>query len=713
MRFTRRNFIKAAGATGLTLAAAPTLALGSSTGRIDRQAWVRRHNPAVKQFDPFSALTVGNGEFAFTADITSLQTFTTECERTFPLCTTAHWSWHSTPAPAGIRREDFRYQDFDTYGRKVGYATEQRGQEPLFNWLRENPHRLHLGRIGLELKRSDGSRATPADLRNCAQVLDLWTGVLESRFEFEGQPVRVQTCCHADSDLVAARIESPLLGTEKLKVLLAFPYGSSGMSMADWNAPARHSTAFGKGASNHVEFSRILDGTKYHAALEWNRGEFSPRTMHEFALAGVQGRAMEFVCHFAERAATEKLPSFSAAKSSSERAWKKFWQEGGAVDLSDSTDPRAGELERRVVLSLYNTAVHCAGSLPSAETGLLFNSWYGKFHLEMHWWHSVHFTAWNRFSRFEKSLSLYERILPLARETAQRQGYRGARWPKMLGPDGHDSPSSIGPLLIWQQPHPIYYAELCYREAPTKQTLARWLDIVMDTAEFMASYAVLVRERNQYVLGPPLKTVPENTDTTTAINPTFELAHWRFGLLTAQQWRERLGLGRNPEWDQVLNLLAPLPMRDGLYLMQEGMDDTYTQWNWEHPSLVGALGMLPGDGVDAAVMRRSVARMMEVWQWDRAWGWDFGNTAMCAARTGRPDLAVNALLINSVKNRYLPNGHNFQLDDLPAYLPGNGALLCAVAMMCGGWTNGPETSVPGFPSNGQWSVRYEGLKRWV
>ena len=34
--------------------------------------------------------------------------------------------------------------------------------------------------------------------------------------------------------------------------------------------------------------------------------------------------------------------------------------------------------------------------MPPQETGLTCNSWYGKFHLEMHWWHSVHFALWNR-----------------------------------------------------------------------------------------------------------------------------------------------------------------------------------------------------------------------------------------------------------------------------------------------------------------------------
>ncbi|HKI69970.1 MAG TPA: glycoside hydrolase family 65, partial [Verrucomicrobiae bacterium] len=371
------------------------------------------------------------------------------------------------------------------------------------------------------------------------------------------------------------------------------------------------------------------------------------------------------------------------------------------------------ELERRVVLSLYNTSLHCAGSLPSAETGLLFNSWYGKFHLEMHWWHSVHFTTWRRFSLFERSLAIYQRILPIARETAKRQGYRGVRWPKMIGPDGHDSPSPIGPLLIWQQPHPIYYAELCYREHPTRETLDRWREIVFETAEFMASYAVLVEKRNQFVLGPPLKTVSENTDARTTSNATFELAYWRFGLRTAQSWRERLGLSRQPHWDEVLKKLSPLPTQDGLYLMQEGMTDTYTKWNWEHPALLGTFGMQPGDGANATTMRRTARKVMDTWQWNRSWGWDFPLAAMAAARSGEPALALDFLMFDAPKNHYLLNGHNYQRPNLPAYLPGNGGLLDAVAMMCAGWTNGPKAHAPGFPNNGKWAVRHEGLRQWM
>ena len=68
-----------------------------------------------------------------------------------PLCTQSQWGWHSFPIPDGLSPGQLRLEMFDTYGREVGYKTSSRGQERLFNWLRENPHRLNLARIGLTL----------------------------------------------------------------------------------------------------------------------------------------------------------------------------------------------------------------------------------------------------------------------------------------------------------------------------------------------------------------------------------------------------------------------------------------------------------------------------------------------------------------------------------------------------------------------------------
>jgi hypothetical protein len=364
-------------------------------------------------------------------------------------------------------------------------------------------------------------------------------------------------------------------------------------------------------------------------------------------------------------------------------------------------------LERRIVLSQYLLAVNEAGSLPPQESGLYNNGWNGKFHLEMHWWHGAHYALWGRFPMFDSSLGWYREILPKAKELARSQGFTGARWPKMVGPDGEDAPSGTGPLLIWQQPHPIFYAELEYRLDPTEKTLKKWQDIVQESAEFMADFAQFDKATERYVLGPPLKTVPENTQPKTTFNPTYELSYWRTGLRLAQTWRERLHQPREKRWDDVLQKLAALPQNDGVYLQQEGMLDTYTKMNWEHPSLIGPNGMLPADGTEPAIAKATVEKVWQHWKFDRCWGWDFPMVAMSAAKNGRPTIAVDALLHPSKKNSY--NNVGLSTGGPFPYFPSNGGLLYAVAMMCAGWDGAPARHAPGFPSDGSWNIRFEGL----
>ena len=84
--------------------------------------------------------------------------------------------------------------------------------------------------------------------------------------------------------------------------------------------------------------------------------------------------------------------------------------------------------------------------------------------------------------------------------------------------------------------------------------------------------------------------------------------------------------------------------------------------------------------------------------------------AMSAARLNMPSKAIDALFMPVQKNTYLPNGHNYQDKSLRLYLPGNGGLLAAVAMMCAGW-DGSKGPAPGFPKDGTWKVKWEGLKK--
>ena len=194
--------------------------------RIDRAALIRRHNPVSRKLDPLSPLSIGNGEFAFTADITGLQTFPQAYESEMPLCTLSQWGWHTTPLPRGLDPKDLRLKQYETHGRSVGYHTSSEGQKDLFDWLRENPHRLHLGRIGLDLSKSGGTKVTPDDLAEIEQRLDLWRGVIISRFSLEGTPVKITTAVHPDLNLLAVNIESLLIHKGRLAVRIDFPYGS-------------------------------------------------------------------------------------------------------------------------------------------------------------------------------------------------------------------------------------------------------------------------------------------------------------------------------------------------------------------------------------------------------------------------------------------------------------------------------------------------------
>ena len=74
----------------------------------------------------------------------------------------------------------------------------------------------------------------------------------------------------------------------------------------------------------------------------------------------------------------------------------------------------------------------------------------------------------------------------------------------MTDPDGHEAPSSVGAFLIWQQPHFIYFAEQAYQAHSNKKMLEKYRDLVLVTADFMASYAYFDPEKKRYVLGAPL-----------------------------------------------------------------------------------------------------------------------------------------------------------------------------------------------------------------
>ena len=682
---------------------------------IDRLALVTRHNVIITQPDTLGSLSVGNGEFAFTIDVSGLQTFPEVYENGIPLGTQSQWAWHAFPNTNKFTLSDVAQNFGSCDSTSVPYAVQQTNGRAgdASNFLRANPHRLHMGQVGLIIKRSDGTTATINDLKNIRQELDLWSGKIESKYEIEGTPVKVILYALQDDDGIVARIESPLLSSGRLKAVIKFPYAKDCHVCPgyDWSNEDKHTSTIDSAAKYSATIARVIDSTRYFTNLSWDNGELKQTSAHQFELTASENTVgLELGVVFTRDRRPYEVEFDEVARFNTEH-WRNFWTAGGAVDFSKCTDPRAAELERRVVLSQYLTKIQCSGSLPPQETGLTMNSWYGKFHLEMHWWHATHFALWNRASLMSRSLEFYRDAIERAKATAAWQGYKGARWQKMTDPHGKESPSGVGAFIIWQQPHPIYLAELMYRDTPDPVILARYSEIVFETADFMASFMKL-REDSLYHLCHPLIPAQEIFKATETDDPTFELRQWEQAFTIAQMWRRRLEMPDSEEWSLIINRMALLPIRDMKYLPNATTKDAYTkdEFRRDHPSVLGSLGIVPLDErIEPDIMENTLDDIMANWQWETTWGWDYPMMAMTAARLGEPQKAIDALMMDVQKNTYLVNGHNYQDKRLRLYLPGNGGLLAAVAMMAAGW-DGCAVTNPGFPKDGKWDVMWEGLK---
>jgi hypothetical protein len=702
---------------------------------IDRHALVTRHNPHIARVDPDAPLTVGNGNFAFGCDITGLQTFADYYQRNgIPVETLSRWCWVTDPNPNNYTLADASKDFTMPDGSVRPFPTK--ASSPAGDWLRKNPRNHPLGQLALEWDKPDGSAFTPDDIEAPEQTLDLWTGIVTSRFKLGGTPVTVTTACDPQLDTIAVRIESKWVELGKMHVRLAFPRGHDlavkNTPPLDWSSPESHTSK--ETSPGYIE--RQVGSAQYAVRL----GGFSATGSsvffeeigaHQFriSLAEPTGR-MDFALGFyrggeppAIFAVLDQLFDASAAH------WKSFWQTTAAVDFSGSTNPLATKLEERMILSRYLMAVQMAGDVPPQETGLTCSTWYGKHHSEMIYWHAAHFALWGSDPLLARNLAWFKSQLPAARALAKERGLRGARWAKMTGPEMRESPGG-NPLIVWNQPHMVYLSELLYRNSPTPATLAAYRDLVLETAECVASMVHWNADKKQYDLGPPLWIAQEIYDQAASQNPSYELAYWRWSLETAQLWRIRLGQPRDEHWDHIIAHLAPIPQKDGKYVALGSNPDTWDniESRHDHPTMLAPLGILPGNGpdVDRATMERTLDAVLKNWDWEtKIWGWDYPMIAMTATRLGHPAIALEVLLRDGPNNRYLPTGHCPQRSDekqgkftapgarkreIAVYLPANGAFLNAVALMVAGW-DGCAEEFPGFPKDGTWKIRAEGLHR--
>ena len=702
----------------LLLCARPLLVAAA----INREQIVRSFNPYRTTSSNSTPCQVGNGNFAFGADVTGLQTF-------LPYNILSTWGWHNSSlptTPGQTSPADFTGLDWWTHGRLVNYDQPNPDENDISNWMIGNPQRMNLGRIGLWFSDDNVSET---DLTEKSQHLDIYNGTILSEFIYKGSKVEVQTFADPDSTTVAVEINSSLVSNGQLGVFFDYPY----MAYANkfeapfvglYNATANHTTSLQQDGCQ-ARIQHDLDSTTYFTTISWSlNGKVSGplSSSHRYILrpASNSSSLLSFTSSYHFYPTPETAPYYSpqgqgmgintnvsSIKSGSSAWWEAYWKEGAFVAMKSNSSSNATELQRRVILSQYLQAVNEAGFDPPQESGLVNNGWFGKFHAEMWLWHLGHLARWGRYSLLSRAVpGVYDRFLPSSIQRAQLQGYDGARWGKESDPTGRSAPGEINSFLIWQQPHPMVFAEYEYRAFPSASTLQKWDIILSETANFMVSYAFWNESTGVYDLGPPMYPVSENTDPNVTRNPTFELAYWRLGLRIASDWQVRQGKKVPAQWTHVAENLAALPVQDDSYVIYEGIEGMWnnTTYDEDHPSMLGIYGWLPPTpGFNLSIMQSTRDRVYDTWNFTYSYGWDFPLLAMNAARLGDVDRAVAWLLDD-----------NFQFDDagyavggarVPTpYFPGGASLLWAVAMLAGGW-DGAEGGH--WPAG--WEVEAEGF----
>ncbi|KAL7623775.1 hypothetical protein AAE478_005328 [Parahypoxylon ruwenzoriense] len=411
-------------------------------GKIDRHAVVTKYNIRRDKLidDNTTPLQVGNGNFAFNVDNTGMQTF-------LPFNTLSSWAWHNDSLPANWESvRDYQGVSMLTHGRNVSYDIPDPELPDVSQWLISNPNRINLGRIGLRYK---GATLSASQISNEAQVLDLWNGIITSAFEVSGKSITVVTQGDFKSDAVTFRIESELLASGDLEVELDFPYPPMHSTkykyeifLGVYDFPLNHTTSIVK--NSRVDEAHIyhdLQETKYFVNLRWPiqnplkllRVEppgSNAVTAHRYTLSAKSRHrpiTVDFTAHFSPDRQTAAFPSSIRERNAKE--WHQYWNEGGFVDLTSSSNPKADELQRRIVLSQYHVRVNSAASGQSPqESGLMNNGWYGKFHMEMVVWHNAHWSTWGRQKHFDNIFpQLYETLLPSSLARAKAMGWDGAR----------------------------------------------------------------------------------------------------------------------------------------------------------------------------------------------------------------------------------------------------------------------------------------------
>lgn len=263
--------------------------------------------------------------------------------------------------------------DWWTHDRLVNYNQPNPAQSDISSWLIQNPQRLNLARIGLSF---NGEETTEEEeLEDKTQELDLWTGKISSSFKYKGTAIYVETWADASSDTIGISVESELLAKGSLGIFFDFPFPTRNKFDAPFvgvfNATSSHRTTL-RPRKGSATIRHDLDETSYDVSFNWNsQADISgpAEGTHRYLLQpSGKTKNIALSVTFSPDATRARVPSLDEIKQASRDWWESFWNSGAFVDLTTTPSAKATELQRRIVLSQYLTAINSASAYPPQGT---------------------------------------------------------------------------------------------------------------------------------------------------------------------------------------------------------------------------------------------------------------------------------------------------------------------------------------------------------
>lgn len=582
-----------------------------------------KYNLKFNHIDSKNPVTIGNGDFAITLDQTGTQSLY-EIYKDIPLSTMSNKNWFYKD------KKDIK----PSYVDGKAYILFNLDNDPNYQINRQYPFKYSFMQI---LLYDNDKLIDINNIKDVKQELDLYKGIVTSSFNYKEKINKTISFIYQDHDEFNFKLQS-----DNLNLALKFNYPS-----------------YTKNGYRLDILPNVLVKEDRITLLYDDKNSLS------FKLKSSSNyQIVENTLIF-----DDNNVSFSLALDEIKegKLLDEFWKCDNGIIIDNE------ELVKKMVLSKYLLHVNSTGIYPPQESGLTYNCWNSKFHLEMHLIHSLWNIYNNHVGDLVKSFDYYLSIMPSSLKRASLNGYKGLRFPKMTGPDGEDSPSNIGPLLIWQAPHILFMLQEIYYLYNKENIIKKYEPLISGTIDFMISFLTL--KDSKYQMLDPLLEACESIPLDRCQNPSFELEYWRYTLERQPKIDTVLyGHQRYDYLDITSKIITPKE-DDGIYLKTYGVIDKYDLYK-DHPTEGFLMSFFKSKIVDKEKMVKTIDYILKNMDLSSYWGWDFPFLGLSLLNCGEIEKSIEVTQLNTINNQYLYNGYNTSpRDDLKAYLPGNGAFL--------------------------------------